>query len=121
MSYTEEELLASGLHKKQGLTEEQQAQLRELEEKIRALPPNTLRNADGTAYSAGHDRAIDEQKVKAHHYAMAFTQKLSKDLLHGNTMRLFDKWSLDDISLLEHEIKEHLEEFALVILKEAER
>src|SRR5258708_3529222 len=84
----------------------------------RPLPPNTLRNADGSPYAAGHDSAIDEQKMKAHHYARAFTQKLSRDLFCGNEIRSSVEWSLDDISAFEHFLREHLEEFALTILKE---
>lgn len=28
------------------------------------LPPNTLRNADGTPYSAGHDEAMKDAKLR---------------------------------------------------------
>lgn len=83
------------------------------------LPPNTLTNADGTAYSAGHDRAIDEQKMKAHQYARAFVDKLYGDLCS-------DGW-IDEGELSRREqsacrdtLEESLQEFALAILKETQ-
>ena len=84
---------------------------------IRALPPNTLTNADGTPYSVGYDSAIDEQKLKANLYVRAFIHECYDGLFSGYDHLIAD-WNQDQCDHFRHHLKEQLEKFALAILKE---
>jgi len=53
------------------------------------LPPNTLRNADGTPYSANNP-VNEEQKIKG--YALW----LHKELLRNNYVNLHGEWSEEE-------------------------
>lgn len=83
------------------------------------MPPNTLTNADGTPYSAGYDRAIDEQKARAHQYAKAFTVKLYDEMcLSVDEWIEESTWTPRRQEGFKRFLAEHFEEFALTILKD---
>jgi|SRR5579859_5944628 len=54
----------------------------------RPLPPNTLTNADGTPYSAGHDR--NEQQIQR------CAMWLHKELLRNNYVNQHGEWSEEE-------------------------
>ncbi len=84
------------------------------------LPPNTLTNADGTPYAAGHESAIDRKKVMAHKITQGFASVLYAGFFQTEYAYLNGSWNDQERAHFRHCLMEHLEPGVLTLLKSFE-